>query len=204
MPIKSFVERFRPCHINIFLSPHHLVSFTLSICDYPSSLSLFSPSGNVSIWWPQCPTFWADQTLLRWHGYLPEIRWQKCGSCTLQQWKGMSVSLSVDLSVCMSVCLSVNLSVNLSVCLSADFFSSQSWCILISQKYHFTSTVFSPASFNYNEDDMQRTANPNMPNWEWNSNYLQVQVAMEPSQIFLAASVWKVEYKIFHREEYFE
>ena len=40
MPIKSFVERFRPCHINVFLSPHHLVSFTFSFAIIlPLSLS---------------------------------------------------------------------------------------------------------------------------------------------------------------------
>ena len=54
---------------------------------------------------------------------------------------------------------------------------------------------------------MNRTANHTMPNGEGNSSDLQVQVATDSLgyrfQTFVA-SVWKLEYKIFHREEYFQ
>ena len=54
---------------------------------------------------------------------------------------------------------------------------------------------------------MNRAANHTMPNGEGNSSDLQVQVAMDSLgyrfQTFVA-SIWKLEYKLFHREEYFQ
>ena len=54
---------------------------------------------------------------------------------------------------------------------------------------------------------VNRTANHTMPNGEGNSSDLQVQVAMDSLgyrfQTFVA-SIWKLEYKLFHREEYFQ